>query len=65
MTAQTIIRSLAPFVVASHRVGARRRPKTGSAKQSRRFQRAESWIALWLSLLAMTAAESWTLGATP
>jgi hypothetical protein len=32
------------FVIASQRVGAERRPMTGSAKQSRRL-RSKTWIA--------------------
>jgi hypothetical protein len=40
------------FVIASHRVGAKRRPMTGSAKQSRAAK--EDWIASSLTLLAMT-----------
>jgi hypothetical protein len=41
-------------VIASQRVGATRRPMTGSAKQSRRRQ-GKDWIASSLTLLAMTA----------
>src|ERR1700737_2539401 len=41
-----------PHVIASQRVGAKRRPMTGSAKQSREKQ--EDWIASSLALLAMT-----------
>jgi hypothetical protein len=37
-------------VIASQRVGAKRRPMTGTAKQST----AQSWIASSLTLLAMT-----------
>jgi hypothetical protein len=40
------------FTIASQRVGAKRRPMTGSAKQSIELQK--SWIASSLSLLAMT-----------
>jgi hypothetical protein len=41
------------FVIASQRVGAKRRPMTGSAKQSRgRKERLDCFVA---SLLAMTA----------
>jgi hypothetical protein len=39
-------------VIASQRVGAKRRPMTGSAKQSRGNE--GSWIASSLTLLAMT-----------
>jgi hypothetical protein len=39
-----------PRVIASQRVGAKRRPMTGSAKQSREKQ--EDWIASSLALLA-------------
>jgi hypothetical protein len=43
------------FVIASQRVGAKRRPMTGSAKQ---FRDADSdWIASPLTLLAMTAVQ--------
>src|SRR6266436_10331797 len=41
-------------VIASQRVGAKRRPMTGSAKQSRGRQTGR-WIASSLTLLAMTA----------
>jgi hypothetical protein len=40
-------------VIASQRVGAKRRPMTGSAKQSI-VPRMEKWIASSLTLLAMT-----------
>jgi hypothetical protein len=40
-------------VIASQRVGAKRRPMTGSAKQSI-SQLAQSWIASSQALLAMT-----------
>src|SRR5882724_10350381 len=39
-------------VIASHRVGARRRPMTGSSKQSKATK--QNWIASSLTLLAMT-----------
>jgi hypothetical protein len=42
-------------VIASQRVGAKRRPMTGSAKQSIAQQ---GWIASSLALLAMTAADA-------
>src|SRR6266567_8832999 len=38
-------------VIASHRVGARRRPMTGSSKQSKAAN--QNWIASSLTLLAM------------
>ncbi|WP_204274380.1 hypothetical protein, partial [Klebsiella aerogenes] len=44
-------------VIASHRVGAQRRPMPGSAKQSI-ARRAEMWIASSLSLLATTIGGS-------
>jgi hypothetical protein len=44
---------MAIFVIASQRVGAKRRPMTGSAKQSI-WPQARSWIASSLTLLAMT-----------
>jgi hypothetical protein len=44
---------IAPSVIASQRVGAKRRPMTGSAKQS--IAAKKDWIASSLSLLAMTA----------
>jgi hypothetical protein len=44
-------------VIASQRVGAKRRPMTGSAKQSMAPQTAK-WIASSLALLAMTATAS-------
>ena len=40
-------------VIASQRVGAKRRPMTGSAKQSI-AEHAEEWIASSQALLAMT-----------
>src|SRR5258707_6345881 len=46
---------LTSFVIASQRVGAKRRPMTGSAKQSITASQAEEWIASSLSLLAMTS----------
>jgi hypothetical protein len=42
-------------VIASQRVGAKRRPMTGSAKQSI-SPRKERWIASSLTLLAMTVS---------
>jgi hypothetical protein len=42
------------IVIASQRVGAKRRPMTGSAKQST-AQHEESWIASSQVLLAMTS----------
>jgi hypothetical protein len=53
VTAETIIQNLAPFVIASHRVGAKRRPMTGSVKQSM-VQREERMDCVVASLLAMT-----------
>jgi hypothetical protein len=41
-------------VIASQRVGAKRRPMTGSAKQSKAAIRKCRWIASSLRLLAMT-----------
>jgi hypothetical protein len=53
VTAETINWSLSRFVIASHRVGAKRRPMTGSAKQSM-VQREERMDCVVASLLAMT-----------
>jgi hypothetical protein len=47
-------RAVARAVIASQRVGAKRRPMTGSAKQSR--APGADWIASSQVLLAMTAA---------
>jgi hypothetical protein len=44
---------VARFVIASQRVGAKRRPMTGSAKQFKAAK--QDWIASLLTLLAMTA----------
>jgi hypothetical protein len=44
-------------VIASQRVGAKRRPMTGSAKQSIFCPAIESWIASSLTLLAMTESD--------
>jgi hypothetical protein len=44
-------------VIASRRVGARRRPMTGSAKQSIARCAKKEWIASSLTLLAMTLRE--------
>jgi hypothetical protein len=43
-------------VIAGHRVGAKRRPMTGSAKQSI-APRKKEWIASSQALLAMTAVQ--------
>jgi hypothetical protein len=59
MTAETIIQSLSRFVIASQRVGAKRRPMTGSAKQSiaQREERMDCFAPL-----AMTAPLSSACG---
>jgi hypothetical protein len=49
-----MVRVTALTVIASQRVGAKRRPMTGSAKQSS-FACEKSWIASSQELLAMTA----------
>jgi hypothetical protein len=41
-------------VIASQRVRAKRGPMTGSAKQSRNLSAEAVWIALELTLFAMT-----------
>jgi hypothetical protein len=48
----------AATVIASQRVGAKRRPMTGSAKQSMLFCRSESRIASSQGRLAMTMGRS-------
>jgi len=56
LTAETIIQSSAHSVIASQRVGAKRRPMTGSAKQSiaPQQERMDCFVA---ALLAMTGFE--------